>query len=92
MEEINTKKEEEAVDTTAIQILQWQKQYLTSAESKITEYDVKEIQKKLEKMATQAIKGELENRNRYMVDLLQNEYERMEYASKKDLKMLKQQR
>jgi hypothetical protein len=27
-----------------------------------------------------------------MVDLLQNEYERMEYASKKDLKMLKQDR
>ena len=47
MEEINAKKEEEVVDTTAIQILQWQKQYLTSAESKITEYYVKEIQKKL---------------------------------------------
>lgn len=29
-----------------------QKQYLYAAESKITEYDVKEIQKKLEKMAT----------------------------------------
>ncbi len=35
------------VDTTASEILQMQKQYLSAAESKITEYDVKEIQKKL---------------------------------------------
>ena len=69
-----------------------QKQYLSAAESKITEYDFKEIQKKLEKLATEAIKGELENRNKYLVDLLQNEYERMEYASKKDLKLIKQER
>lgn len=60
------------VDTTAVEILQWQKQYLTGAENKITEYDVKEIQKKLEKLATEAIKNELENRNKYLGDLLQN--------------------
>jgi ribosomal protein L17 len=49
-----------------------QKQYLSAGENKITEYDVKEVQKKLEKMATEAIKNELDNRSRYLVDLLQN--------------------
>lgn len=34
----------------------------------------------------------MENRNKYLVDLLQNEHERMEYASKKELKVLKQER
>jgi len=43
-------------------------------------------------MATEAIKNELENRGKYMVDLLQNEHERMEYASKKELKTIKQER
>ena len=67
-----------------------QKQYLSAAESKITEYDVKEVQKKLEKMATEEIKNEIENRSRYLADLLQNEHERMEYASKKELKVMRQ--
>lgn len=39
--EIQVKEKREANDTTAIEILQMQKQYLSAAESKITEYDVK---------------------------------------------------
>lgn len=39
--EIQAKEKREANDTTAIEILQMQKQYLSAAESKITEYDVK---------------------------------------------------
>jgi hypothetical protein len=93
MEEIKTRKEQELnKDYSASEILQMQKQYLSAAESRITEYDVKEIQKKLEKMATEAIKSELENRNNYLVGLLQNEHERMEYESKKELKVIKQDR
>jgi len=92
MDEINAKKEQDVMDTTTSEILQMQKQYLSAAESKITEYDVKEVQKKLEKMATEAIKTELDNRQKYLVELLQNEHERMEYASKKELKMIKQDR
>lgn len=43
-------------------------------------------------MATDNIKQELENRKLYMNDLLQNQYQRMEYASKKELKGMKQER
>jgi hypothetical protein len=50
------------------------------------------VQKKLEKMATETIKNELDNRNRYMIELLQSEHERTEYASKKELKVIKQER
>lgn len=85
-------KEKHHSDTTATEILQMQKQYLSAAESKITEYDVKEIQKKIEKMATESIRSELENRQSYLVNLLQSEHERMEYASKKELKLMKQDR
>lgn len=69
-----------------------QKQYLSAAESKITQYDVKEIQKKLEKMATDHIKSELDARNIYLINLLQNQHERTEYASKKEIKVMKQQK
>lgn len=79
-------------DNIVSDILQMQKQYMSVSESKIAEYDVKEIQKKLEKLAVEAIRSETANRNAYLKDLLENEYERMEYASKKELKLLRQDR
>lgn len=47
-----------------------QKQYLTGAENKITDYDVREIQKKLQKTAIETIKNELAARTNYLKDLL----------------------
>ena len=69
-----------------------QKQYLDSSENKLAAYDTKEIQKKLEKTSIETIKAELENRNNYLKNLLENEHEKMEYASKKELKMLRQEK
>ena len=43
-------------------------------------------------MATDSIRSELEARSQYLLNLLQNEHERMEYASKKELKIMKQER
>ena len=47
-----------------------QKKYLETTDQKLAEYNMEEIQRKLEKMATQAIKAELENRNNYLKNLL----------------------
>lgn len=63
--------------------MKMQKQYLETGEQKLAEYDMTEILKKLQNMATSAIKNETENRNSYLKNLLENQHERMEYASKK---------
>lgn len=50
--------------------MQMQKKYLEMNEQKLAEYDIVEILKKLENMATSSIKSEMENRSNYLKNLL----------------------
>lgn len=49
-----------------------QKKYLEASEQRLAEYNIEEIQRKLEKTATAAIKSEMENRVSYLKNLLEN--------------------
>ena len=93
MEELASIKEEgKYKNANTEQIIQMQKKYLEMSEQKLAEYDIVQIMKKLENMATNSIKYETENRTSYLRNLLENEHEKMEYASKKELKTIKQQK
>lgn len=50
---------EQEMKNTAAEIMEMQKKYLETSTSKLAEYSIEEIQRKLEKMAAASIKSEL---------------------------------
>jgi len=69
-----------------------QRKFLEPTESKIASYDATELRRKFEQSSTELIRSEQEKRREYMKNLLENELERIECASKKQLKEIRQER
>ncbi len=67
-----------------------QKQFFLAPHGTATIYSKEETHRKLEEESHCIIRSELDVRANYLKNLLENEHERLEYASQKELKTMKQ--